>query len=113
MRVSLDNRYNPVGEPIAEHMLLPHLNNNGELTWEQIYENWQSDELKYYWQKCDNPLVPAITDFYAKGFADAVELARAGDAHAILRLKTIANNDPDTPNGVTAIGVLKEIGGLE
>ena len=113
MRVSLDNRYNPVGEPIAEHMLLPHLNNNGELTWEQIYEDWQSDELKYYWQKYDNPLVPSTTDFYAKGFADAVRLARAGDAHAILRLKTIANNDPDTPNGVTATGVLEEIGGLE
>jgi len=52
-------------------------------------------------------------DFYAKGFADAVRLARAGDVHAILRLKTIANNDPDTPNGVTATGVLEEIGGLE
>ena len=33
--------------------------------------------------------------------------------HAILRLKTIVHNDPDTPNGVIATGVLEEIGGLE
>ena len=112
MRASLDNRYNPVGEPIAEHMLEPHLNNNGELTWEQIYEDWQSDELKYFWRNYDNPLVPHNTDFYEKGFADAIDRAREGEAHAILRLKTIVENDPDTPNGVVAKGVLKELGGV-
>lgn len=112
MRASLDNRYNPVGEPIAEHMLEPHLNNNGELTWEQIYEDWQSDDLKYFWRNYDNPLVPHNTDFYEKGFADAIERAREGEAHAILRLKTIVENDPDTPNGVIAKGILKELGGL-
>ena len=112
MRASLDNRYNPVGEPIAEHMLEPHLNNNGELTWEQIYEDWQSDELKYFWRNYNNPLVPHNTDFYEKGFADAIDRAREGEAHAILRLKTIVENDPDTPNGVVAKGVLKELGGV-
>ena len=112
MRASLDNRYNPVGEPIAEHMLEPHLNNNGELTWEQIYEDWQSDDLKYFWRNYNNPLVPHNTDFYEKGFADAIDRAREGEAHAILRLKTIVENDPDTPNGVVAKGVLKELGGV-
>jgi hypothetical protein len=112
MRASLDNRYNPVGEPIAEHMLEPHLNNNGELTWEQIYEDWQSDDLKYFWRNYHNPLVPHNTDFYDKGFADAIDRAQKGEAHAILRLKTIVDNDPDTPNGVIAKGVLKELGGV-
>ena len=113
MRASLDNRYNPVGQPIAEHMLLPHLDNSGELTWEQIYEDWQFDDLKYFWRNYDNPLVPHNTDFYAKGFKDAVDQARAGAAFAIQRLKTIVKNDPDTPNGVIAKGVLKDIGGLD
>lgn len=113
MRASLDNRYNPVGQPIAEHMLLPHLDNSGELTWEQIYEDWQFDDLKYFWRNYDNPLVPHNTDFYAKGFKDAVDQARAGAAYAIQRLKTIVQNDPDTPNGVIAKGVLKDIGGLD
>ena len=113
MRASLDNRYNPIGEPIAEHMLLPHLDNGGELTWEKIYEDWQFDDLKYFWRNYDNPLVPQNTDFYSKGFTDAVNLARAGATHAIMRLKTIIKNDPDTPNGVIAKEVLKDIGRLD
>jgi len=113
MRVSLDNRYNPVGESISENMLIPHLDNSGELTWEQIYQDWQSDDIKYFWRKYNDPVVPHSMDFQDKGFADAVDRARAGEAHAIMRLKTTAENDPDTPYGVTSREVLEEIGGLD
>ena len=112
MRVSLDNRYNPVGEPISERMLIPH-SPVGELTWEEIYQDWQSDDLKYFWRKYNDPVVPHSMEYQDKGFADAVDRARAGEAHAIQRLKTTAENDPNTPYGITSREVLEEIGGLD
>jgi ectoine hydroxylase-related dioxygenase (phytanoyl-CoA dioxygenase family) len=46
IRLSFDVRYQPLSEPVEERSLLPHCG----LTWEQIYENWELDELKYYWR---------------------------------------------------------------
>lgn len=50
IRLSFDVRYQPLSEPVEEKSLLPHCG----LTWEQIYENWDSDRLQYYWK--DLPL---------------------------------------------------------
>ena len=47
IRLSFDVRYQPLSEPVEEKSLLPHCG----LTWEQVYENWQSDEFRYYWRK--------------------------------------------------------------
>jgi len=54
IRLSLDVRFQPVSEPIEEKSLLPHT----ELTWEEVYADWRSDDLKYYWKKNDLRLVP-------------------------------------------------------
>ncbi len=45
IRLSLDVRYQPVDEPIEAKSLLPHC----DLTWQEIYANWQSTDLQYYW----------------------------------------------------------------
>jgi hypothetical protein len=45
-----------------------------------------------------------------KGFAEAVELARNGNAHAQHHLKRIAKRDPNSPMGRTARQVLDEKG---
>ena len=37
LRLSLDNRYHAVGDPIAAHMLGPHLST---LDWETVYRDW-------------------------------------------------------------------------
>lgn len=50
IRLSLDVRFQPKSEPIAPKSLLTHC----ELTWETIYEGWQSNDLQYYWKK-ENP----------------------------------------------------------
>ena len=50
IRLSLDVRYQPLDEPIDESSLNPHC----PLKWEEIYANWKSDDLKYYWR--DLPL---------------------------------------------------------
>ena len=47
IRLSFDVRYQPLSEPIEERSLLPHCG----LTWEQVYETWHADDLKYYWRK--------------------------------------------------------------
>jgi hypothetical protein len=47
IRLSFDVRYQPLSEPVEEKSLLPHCG----LTWEQVYENWRTDGLKYYWRK--------------------------------------------------------------
>jgi hypothetical protein len=47
IRLSFDVRYQPLNEPVEARSLLPHCG----LTWEQIYENWQDEDLKYYWRR--------------------------------------------------------------
>ncbi|WP_395141853.1 phytanoyl-CoA dioxygenase family protein [Armatimonas sp.] len=47
IRLSFDVRYQALSEPVEEKSLLPHC----ALTWEQIYESWESDALQYYWRK--------------------------------------------------------------
>lgn len=47
IRLSMDVRFQPASEPIHESSLQPH----AELDWENIYADWESDELKYYWER--------------------------------------------------------------
>lgn len=48
IRLSCDFRFQPANEPIHEASLGVHCNT---LTWEQIYEGWTDDRLKYYWKQ--------------------------------------------------------------
>ena len=107
LRVSLDNRYQAVGDTIAEHMLEPH--GPSALQWEDIYANWESDDLKYYWKNYDNPVVPRDMSYSDKGFAEALELARAGNEHAIYRLERTVKNAPDSDYAEAARVVLAEM----
>jgi hypothetical protein len=54
IRLSLDVRYQPIDEVVEAKSLLPHC----ELTWEQVYANWQHDDLKYYWRDLPLQLSP-------------------------------------------------------
>lgn len=110
LRVSLDNRYHALGDTIAAHMLEPHLNIFNKLSWEDVYRDWKTDDLKYYWEKYDNPVVPRDMSYAEKGFAEAVELARRGDPRAQLQLRRIVNRDPDSPAGRMAQQALAEAG---
>jgi|SaaInlStandDraft_1057018.scaffolds.fasta_scaffold28038_2 ectoine hydroxylase-related dioxygenase (phytanoyl-CoA dioxygenase family) len=48
IRLSLDFRYQSRSEPIHPSSLHPHM---GYLNWEEVYSNWKSDGLKFYWEK--------------------------------------------------------------
>ncbi|THF76585.1 phytanoyl-CoA dioxygenase family protein [Cohnella fermenti] len=49
IRLSCDNRYQRVRDIIDPSSLQPH----GPYEWEELYEGWSSDRLKYYWRKHD------------------------------------------------------------
>jgi hypothetical protein len=108
LRLSLDNRYQAIGDPIAEHMLEPH--NPSQLQWEDIYPQWQTDDLKYYWKRLENPIVPGDMRYTDKGFAEALDLARAGNEQAVFLLRRTIKNKPDAPESQTAQALLSELG---
>jgi len=70
IRLSVDVRYQPLSEPIEVAALSPHGAVEGRyhdhesiaeedsvkrfgksFGWEDIYKDWQRDDLKYYWRK--------------------------------------------------------------
>ena len=107
LRISLDNRYQALGDPIAEHMLLPHLNIFNALNWEDVYRDWESEDLKYYWESIETPIVPRDLSYLDKGFEEAVARARDGDAHARHYLARFLKRDPDSEQGRLAAAVLE------
>jgi len=107
LRLSLDNRYLKVGEEIAEHMLLPH--GPSQLSWEEIYPQWQADDLKYYWKAYENPVVKRDLSYGEKGRAEAIAMARAGNEHAIYALRRGAKNNPDAVEP-EVLALLEELG---
>lgn len=110
LRVSLDNRYQREGDKIASHMLTPHLNDISPLTWEEVYKDWKSDDLKYYWRKRNHRVVQKYNGYAAKGFAEAQELARHGDDRGILTMRRTIRMCPDSEDARAARKVLEEIG---
>ncbi len=108
LRLSLDNRYMIVGDKIAEHMLEPH--GPSGLTWEDIYAHWQRDDLKYYWRDFDNTVVARDLSYGEKGFAEALELARAGDQDAIFMLQRAIKNGKNRVDLNEAVSVLEGLG---
>lgn len=108
LRVSLDNRYQRVSDPIAEHMLNPHLSSMSPLPWDEVYRDWDNTELQYYWKQYDNPVLPKITEYMDKAFDEAVALARDGDDRAKLHLSRIAGRD-SSDQAQTAASVLSSL----
>jgi hypothetical protein len=110
MRISLDNRYIAVGGRIAEHMLAPHLSDVSPLSWEEVYEGWKSDELKYYWKKVQFKRIPRYQGYSGKGFEEALVLSRKGDEQALLALRRVVAANPSSEEARRAREVLEELG---
>ena len=108
LRVSLDNRYQAVGSPIADHMLDPHMSLLNPITWEEVYARWQTTDLQYYWRDLVTEVVPRDTSYSERGFAEALSLARQGDPRAMLQLKRLVLHDPDSEPGKAAAAVLQD-----
>lgn len=108
LRISLDNRYQGLDQPIAEHMLLPHLRSHHELTWDEVYRDWGSQDLQYYWRDLDLEVLPKDERWGARGFEEALALARQGDPTARHHLTRLLKRDPDSDQARAAATALRE-----
>lgn len=54
IRLSMDVRYQPSSEPIEQRSLTNH----SEVDWATIYENWPTEDMKYYWLATSPHLSP-------------------------------------------------------
>lgn len=68
IRLSVDYRYQGGTQPVTEGSLTPHLN---RWDWDFVYEQWEADDLKYYWKEFPLDLVEHRAEVYV--FEDANE----------------------------------------
>jgi phytanoyl-CoA dioxygenase PhyH len=108
LRVSLDNRYQPLDQPIAEHMLLPHLRGHHELTWDEVYRDWRSPDLQYYWKDLGLEVLPKDESWNARVFEEALSRARGGDPEARHHLTRLIKRAPNTAQARAAAAALRE-----
>jgi ectoine hydroxylase-related dioxygenase (phytanoyl-CoA dioxygenase family) len=62
VRLSVDYRYQGASQPVTEGSLLPHFN---RLSWEEIYRDWRSEELQYYWKRFDLRMAEFTRKYHA------------------------------------------------
>ena len=90
LRMSMDVRYQLVSEPFN----IDNANADGQpLSWDDIYANWKSDELKYYWQRLPLTLKPFDPIWFDKRDALGFELGEARDPRARSVLQRIVARD--------------------
>lgn len=58
LRLSVDFRYQLEGQPLTAGCLEPHF---GELSWDEVYEGWDSTAHQWYWRDLDYEVVPFET----------------------------------------------------
>ncbi len=109
LRISLDNRYEGEGDVIAQHMLEPHMADVSPLSWEEVYADWKTDDLKYYWLKVKHSSVPRDMCYIETGFSEALDLARQRDNRGILALRRVMLSNPSSKEATAARAVLDEI----
>jgi hypothetical protein len=109
LRVSLDNRYQALSQPIAEHQLRPHLSTGSGQTWDDVYASWRSEDLQYYWRDLPLRVVPTDTTQQERGFREALERAHAGDEYARPLLDRVVRINPASQQAHAAEAALRAL----
>ena len=92
LRMSMDVRYQLVSEPFN----IGNANPDGQpLSWDEVYEGWRFDTLKYYWQRMPLTLKPFDPVWFDKRDALGFERGEAGDPRARSVLQRIVARDAD------------------
>jgi Phytanoyl-CoA dioxygenase (PhyH) len=92
LRMSMDVRFQLVSEPFN----IDNANPDGQpLSWEDVYEGWQSDVLEYYWRRLPLTLKPFDPVWFDKRDALGFELGEARDPRARSVLQRIVARDVD------------------
>jgi hypothetical protein len=90
--MSIDCRFQRVRDPFNPD----NANPDGQpLTWEEVYADWRSDELQYYWTRLPLAEVPFDRTWFDRRDALGFALGEAGDPRARSVLQRIVARDPD------------------
>ncbi len=108
LRQSVDARYQPANEPIVETSLSPYA---GTGTWEEIYADWRSDELKYYWRNQNPRLAEFDRQYYDRRDRMPFDMARSGAQKARAALLRVVQRDPDPVKRATAERLVANLDG--
>jgi hypothetical protein len=86
----MDVRYQLVSEPFN----IDNANPDGQpLSWDEVYQDWQSDALKYYWRRLPLTLKPFDPLWFDKRDALGFERGEVGDPRARSVLQRIVARD--------------------
>jgi ectoine hydroxylase-related dioxygenase (phytanoyl-CoA dioxygenase family) len=90
LRMSMDVRYQLVREPFN----IDNADPDGQpLSWEEIYADWRSDALQYYWQRLPLTLKAFDPVWFERRDALGFALGEAGDPRARSVLQRIVARD--------------------
>ncbi|HEX5326550.1 MAG TPA: phytanoyl-CoA dioxygenase family protein [Acetobacteraceae bacterium] len=108
LRMSMDVRYQLLAEPFNPD----NANPDGQpLSWDDVYADWRSDALQYYWTRLPLTMKPFDRRWFDKRDARGFELAEAGDRRAISVLQRIVARDTDAAKRARARRLLDTLGG--
>ncbi|MEZ5670806.1 MAG: phytanoyl-CoA dioxygenase family protein [Alphaproteobacteria bacterium] len=103
MRISVDLRYQPAGEPVCADWLTPF---RGFMDWDAFYAAAPDAGHRYYWRGMDLVTVPFDTAYYDERDAKAFAMAEAGDRRALSTLRRIATKDADAAKRARAAAAI-------
>jgi hypothetical protein len=91
IRMSLDARFQPVSQPIADTNMVPY---SGCGTWEEVYAGWERTDGQYFWKDLMLNIVPLDRSHYERRDALAFEMAERGNREARDAILRIIQRDP-------------------
>jgi hypothetical protein len=91
LRHSLDARYQRADQPISAVSMEAY---SGCGAWEEIYADWRSGDLKYYWRAQNPDVRPYDYQYYDRRDEMAFSMAERGDQVARAALLRIVQRDP-------------------
>jgi hypothetical protein len=107
LRMSIDCRFQRVGDPFNPD----NANPDGQpLTWEEVYADWRSHELRYYWTRLPLTEAPFDRTWFDRRDALGFALGEAGDPRARSVLQRIVARDPDPAKRERAARLLDALG---
>lgn len=106
LRMSMDVRYQLASAPFNPD----NANPDGQpLSWEEVYADWRSDALQYYWRRMDLIEQPFDRTWFDKRDGLAFALGEAGDPRARSVLQRIVARDPDPAKRTRAEALLARL----